>query len=133
MTVELHWLTLTVLMTALFWVPIFLDRVVVRGLWPAIQGTTPEVNLPHSIWAQRAMRAHANAIENLAVFVPLVLVANLLHVSNEVTRMAVVVYFFARLLHFVVYTVGVPLGRTPMFTVGWAAQMALVGAILGWF
>jgi hypothetical protein len=42
MTVELHWLTLTVLMTAFLWVPYFLDRVATRGPWPAFQGTTPE-------------------------------------------------------------------------------------------
>jgi hypothetical protein len=39
MTTELYWLTLTVLMTALFWVPYFLDRVAVRGMWSTISGT----------------------------------------------------------------------------------------------
>jgi len=133
MTVELHWLTLTVLLTALLWVPHFLDRVLVRGLWGAIQGTTPEVGQPHSPWAQRALRAHQNATENLAVFAPLVLIAHLLHISTEVTRAAVLVYFFARIFHFIVYSAGVPLGRTLTFTIGWGAQVAMVGAILGWF
>jgi len=133
MSVELHWLILTVLMTALFWVPIVLDRMVVRGLWSTIQGTTAEVNLPHSAWAQRARRAHDNAIENLALFAPAVLALHLLHISTEATRMAVVAYFFARLVHFVVYSIGVPLGRTLAFTVGWIAQMGLIGALLGWF
>jgi hypothetical protein len=31
MTTELYWMTLTVFMTALFWVPYVLDRYVVRG------------------------------------------------------------------------------------------------------
>jgi uncharacterized MAPEG superfamily protein len=75
MTVELHWLTLTVLMTAFLWVPYFLDRVATRGPWPAFQGTTPEHGQEQSAWALRAIRAHQNAVENLAIFVPAVLVA----------------------------------------------------------
>ena len=133
MTVELHWLTLTVLLTALLWVPYFLDRIATRGLWGAIEGTTPETGAQQSPWALRAMKAHDNAAVNLAIFAPLVLVAQLLHLSTEVTRAAVVVYFFARILHYIVYLGGVPLGRTLTFTVGWGAQIAMVGAILGWW
>jgi uncharacterized MAPEG superfamily protein len=131
MTVELHWLVLTVLMTALLWVPYFLDRVVTRGLWPAMQGTTPETGERQSPWALRAMKAHENAVANLALFVPAVLVAHLLHLSTSLTQTAVQVYFFARLLHYFVYAAGVPLGRTLTFTAGWAALMAIVLSILG--
>ena len=106
MTTELYWMTLTVFMTALFWVPYVLDRYVVRGFWPALAGTQPEGNGPQSVWAQRAIRAHENAAENLAIFVPAVLTAAFLHISTPATRMAVVVYFFARLAHFIVYTFG---------------------------
>ncbi|MBI3504937.1 MAG: MAPEG family protein [Proteobacteria bacterium] len=132
MTKELYWLTLTVLMTALFWVPYILDRIVVRGLWPAISDTKPEGSGPHSLWAQRAIRAHLNAVENLAIFVPAVLVAHVLNVSTPATQTAVVVYFFARLVHFAVYTAGVAVVRTLAFTVGWIAQIAILASILGW-
>ena len=132
MTVELYWMTLTVFMTALFWLPYLIDRIAVRGLWPAISGTLPESGGPHSLWAQRAIRAHQNAVENLAIFVPLVLTAHLLTISTPATRMAAVVYFAARLVHFVVYTAGVPLGRTLAFTVGWGAQMVILASVLHW-
>lgn len=132
MTTELYWLTLTVLMTALFWVPYFLDRVAVRGIWAAISGTQPENGGPHSLWAQRAIRAHQNAVENLAIFVPAVLTAHALDITTPTTRMGVVVYFFARLLHFCGYTAGVPLARTLTFTVGWGAQIAIIASILHW-
>jgi hypothetical protein len=56
MTTELYWMTLTVFMTALFWVPYVLDRYIVRGFWPALAGTQPEGNGPQSVWAQRARR-----------------------------------------------------------------------------
>ena len=132
MTTELYWMTLAVLMTALFWVPYVLDRYIVRGFWPALAGTEPEGNGPQSVWAQRAIRAHQNAVENLAIFVPAVLTAAFLHISTPATRMAVVAYFFARLAHFIVYTSGIPVMRTLMFTVGWAAQLIILFSILGW-
>ncbi|WP_375143967.1 hypothetical protein [Bradyrhizobium sp. Ash2021] len=36
----------------------------------------------------------------------------MLGISNAATKAAVVVYFFARLLHFVVYPAGLPAART---------------------
>lgn len=132
MTIELYWLTLTVLMTALFWVPYILDRLAVRGVWPALSDTKPEGGGPHSLWAQRAIKAHQNAVENLAIFVPAVLVAHLLNISTPATKTAVVTYFFARLLHFFVYLAGVPLVRTLAFTVGWGAQIVILASILHW-
>lgn len=132
MTTELYWLTLTVLMTALFWLPYVLDRIVVRGLWPTLAESLPEGGGRHSDWAKRAIKAHANAIENLAIFVPAVLVAHVLNISTPTTRLAVVLDFFARLLHFIVYTAGVPVVRTLAFTAGWVAQIMLLLSILRW-
>ena len=68
MTTELYWLTLTLLMTALFWLPYIGDRLSVRGFVPALTDTRPESGGPHSLWAQRAIRAHQNAVENLGDF-----------------------------------------------------------------
>ena len=132
MTTELYWLTLTVLITALFWVPYILNRIGVRGVWTAISGTTPEAIDDQSLWAQRAVKAHQNAIENLAIIVPAVLIAHVASISTLVTQTAIVVYFFARLVHFLVYTAGIPVIRTLAFATGWAAQMAFILTILGW-
>jgi uncharacterized MAPEG superfamily protein len=130
-TTELYWLTLTALMTALFWMPYVLNRVAVSGLGGTLAGTTPG-NEGHSAWANRAIKAHYNAIENLAVFAPIVLTAHVLGISNAATRAAVIVYFFARLAHFVVYSAGIPAARTLTFTAGWLAQIAIVASILRW-
>jgi len=132
MTTELYWLTLTVLMTALFWVPYILDRLVVRGVWPALSDTQPEDGGPHSLWARRAIKAHENAVENLAIFVPAVLTAHALGISTPLTQGAAIVYFLARLVHFIVYAAGVPVARTLAFAVGWGAQIAIIASILGW-
>jgi Predicted membrane protein len=84
------------------------------------------------VWAKRAIRAHQNAIENLMIFAPAVLIAHELNISTPVTRAAAAAYFAARLLHFIVYTAGVPLMRTLTFTVGWIAQLCILASILGW-
>jgi len=130
-TTELYWLTLTALMTALFWVPYVLNRVAMFGLGGTLAGGSPESG-GHSAWAQRAIKAHTNAIENLAIFAPIVLTAHVLGISNGATKTAVVVYFFARLAHFVVYSAGIPAARTLTFTAGWLAQIAIIAAILRW-
>ena len=75
------------------------------------------------------IRAHENAVENLIVFVPLVLIAHELNISTRVTAAACAIFFWARLVHVIVYTMGIPVARTLAFTVGWLAQAALVLAI----
>jgi len=132
MTTELYWLTLTVLMTSLFWLIYLLDRLAVRGLWATIADSKPETGEKHSLWAQRAISAHANAVENLAIFVPAVLVAHALSISTPATRAAAVAYFIARLVHFVVYALGLPVLRTLAFTAGWIAVVVILASVLRW-
>jgi uncharacterized MAPEG superfamily protein len=103
----------------------------VSGLRGALAGSAPEGSA-HSPWAQRAIKAHYNAVENLAIFAPAVLVAHLLSISTPATKAAVVVYFFARLLHFVVYSAGIPAARTLTFTAGWLAQIVILASVLRW-
>jgi uncharacterized MAPEG superfamily protein len=127
---ELKWLTLTVILTGILWIPYILDRILVRGLMGAM--TNPSRNdKPQSPWAQRLYFAHTNAVENLAIFAPLVLILDALNHSTQSTMLACAVYFWARLVHAVVYTMGVPVLRTLAFAVGFAAQVALVVAVFG--
>lgn len=130
MSRELFWLTLTVAMTGLFWLPYILDRIRLRGLHGAMDNPTP-ADPPHSPWAERMIAAHWNAVENLAVFAPLVLIADALDVSSRVTAAACITYFWARLAHYVVYTLGIPVARTLAFALGFLAQATLVLAIFG--
>lgn len=128
MTPQLYWLTLTTAMTGLFWVPYILDRIAVRGLMGAMANPRPD-DAPQSAWAERQRRAHANAVENLVVFATLVLTAQTLGIATPVTAAAAQVYFWARLVHFAVYTFGLPVLRTLSFAVGFFAQAVLVLAI----
>jgi uncharacterized MAPEG superfamily protein len=84
---------------------------------------------PQSEWANRMMFAHDNAVENLVIFAPLVLILNAIDYSSRWTVLACAVYFWSRLAHLIVYTAGVPVLRTVTWTVGFFAQAVLALAI----
>jgi uncharacterized MAPEG superfamily protein len=130
MTPELFWLTLTVILTGLLWVPYILNRSMVRGLTGAMANPSRDAK-PHAPWATRLMFAHDNAVENLAIFAPLVLILAQIDYSTKWTVLACAVYFWARVAHIIVYTLGLPVFRTLAFTVGFLAQAVLVLAIFG--
>lgn len=126
---EMYWLLLTLILSATMWVPYILNRMKEQGILFALwdpQGET-QARAP---WANRMMRAHENAVENLVIFAPLVLALQWLHISTTATVAACIVYFFARLVHFVVFTFGVPVLRVVTFLIGFGAQMTLAVNLL---
>ena len=129
MTTELYWLVLTAMMTALLFVPYILNRMKEHGIWPAVWNPQPDTR-PKAQWAERLMRAHANAVENLVVFAPLVLVLQVTGMNTTTTASACMVYFVARLAHVILYTFAVPLLRTMAFIVGFGCQMVLALTLL---
>jgi uncharacterized MAPEG superfamily protein len=130
MTRELFWLTLTVGLTGLLWVPYMIDRMLVRGIWGAMANPSRD-DKPQSLWAQRLYFGHTNAVDNIAVFAPLVLILNAMDYSSKWTVMACAVYFWARLAHAVVYALGITVARTVAFLVGFIAQIVLFLAVFG--
>jgi len=127
-TTELSYLTWTTIIIALMWMPYVLNLIAVRGLVAAV--SYPVDPKPLAPWAARMKQAHANAIENLVVFATLVLVAHIAGVNNEVTAIACAVYFWARVVHFVVLGFGIPWIRTLSFVTGFGCQLALAWQIL---
>src|ERR1041385_4094406 len=115
MSSELKWLTLTVVLTGLMWIPYILDRIMVRGLMGAMANPSRK-DKRQSPWAERLYFAHTNAVENLMIFAPLVLILDTLGISTSTTAVACAVYFWARLAHAIVYTMGLPVFRTLAFT-----------------
>lgn len=128
MSKELFWLTMTCILTGLLWVPYMLDRIKVRGLMGTMANPSAK-DTPQSPWAQRLYFAHTNAVDNLVVFAPLVLILDTLGRSTNATVIACAVYFWARLAHAIVYAFGLPVFRTLAFLVGFVAQAVLVVAI----
>ena len=64
-------------------------------------------------------------------FASLVLILDALGRSTPATVAACAVYFWARLVHAVVYALGIPVARTLAFAVGFVAQVTLALAIFG--
>ena len=128
MKTELLYLTLVTVFTALLWVPYILDRIAVRGILDAVG--YPDNPRPQSPWAQRLIKAHANAVENLVIFATLVLCAAALGISGSTIATAAAVYFWARLVHALAYTLAVPWVRTLAFAAGFFAQLTVAFLIL---
>ncbi len=129
MNTEIYWLTLTIILTSVLWVPYIIDRILEHKLIPALRNPNRDAR-PKSAWANRLMYAHENAVENMVLFAPLVLAVLFLGLTNETTMMASMVYFYTRLAHVIFYTFGVPYLRTFAFFIGFLAQMALAITIL---
>jgi uncharacterized MAPEG superfamily protein len=128
MKTEILYLVYVTAFTSLFWVPYVLNRIVKRGLIETV--SYPENPKPLSPWAQRLLKAHANAIENLVVFATLVLAAAVLSVSNAVVANACIAYFWARVVHALAYTFAIPWIRTLAFLAGFGAQVAIALQLL---
>ena len=126
---ELFWAVLVALMTSVMWAPHILQRIIEMKPYEAFRD--PRHDRPTAApWAQRAIRAHSNAIENFAVFGFLVLALSMLHRETALTALAAQIYFWARLAHYFVYLFALPWLRTPIYLVGWAAQTVIGLALL---
>src|SRR5258708_12263711 len=112
MTRELFWLTLTVIFTGLLWIPYIINRCQVRGLSGAMANPSRNAK-PHAEWATRLMFAHDNAVENLIIFAPLVLILPDIDYSTKWTVSASPFYFCSRVAHLIVYTPELPVFRPP--------------------
>lgn len=131
MTPELFWLVLTAAMTGVLWVPYIVNRVMELGPPPMTWHPAPDPP-PKARWAARAVRAHVNAVENLAVFAPLALAVHVTASGTPVTAAACMIYFFTRAAHYLIGILGMPIPfRTAAFFIGFVAQMVLAATLIG--
>ena len=120
-TPEITWLLYTLGFTSVLWFPYILQLIIQLGVVKAVwdpQGTHPH----NAEWALRAKRAHYNAVENLAVFAPLVILTIVFKLQSDSTAVACMVYFFARVSHYLIYIFAIPVLRTLVFLLGFACQ-----------
>jgi uncharacterized MAPEG superfamily protein len=75
-------------------------------------------------WAGRARRAHFNMIENMVLFAPLIIIADIAGRDNGMTELGAELFFWARLAYAVIYVAGIPYLRT----LAWA--VSAVGLVL---
>lgn len=77
-------------------------------------------------WTARAVRAHANLIENLGPFAILVLTAQISGKTNAWTALGAQLFLWARVAHVAVYTGGWIGVRTAVFFVGTAGELLIL-------
>lgn len=137
MTDALYWLVLTALVTAFMGFPYVMERISRVGLAAlgySADGTAGGFEQPGetpAAWAQRAYKAHRNAIESLAILAALVLTAHITNTSGDgIVATATMTYFFARLVHYVVYALGIPVVRTLAFFVAWGSLVTIAYVLL---
>ena len=130
LSTELRWVIATILMTSMLWIPYILNRMFEQGILNAIwdpQGYTETKR----DWARRMMQAHENAVENLVIFAPLVVLVEVTGLNSEITASACILYFFTRMLHYLAFTFAVPIVRVVTFLVGFGVQVTLALTLLG--
>jgi len=130
------YLGLSGMLTVLLWTPYILSRAITWGI-PTFLNNYPE-GFPRTqpevpLWAQRSQRAHLNMVETLPAFAAVVLAAG--QIAPESAYQTITtwaqIFFFARVGHALVYTLGIPYLRTPVYLVSWAAILVIGSSILG--
>jgi uncharacterized MAPEG superfamily protein len=85
-----------------------------------------DTTLPVAPWVERAVRAHQNLTENIALFAILVIVAHLAGKANEAVAMGATTFFFARVAHILFYTAGLIYWRTLAYFAGVAGEVIIL-------
>jgi len=84
-------------------------------------------------WGGRAVRAHANLADNLAIYAAVIGIAHVTGATDATTLVAGTVLLAARLLHAMVYIAGIPYLRTAVFSVAQLAMLVYVWRIIAHF
>jgi uncharacterized MAPEG superfamily protein len=123
MTTELTYLFLSALLLSVAWIPHVVGQVMTQGLLTQDDYSNLREQSDFSAWVRRANRAHINLVEQFGAFAAFVLIAHVLGVSTPAMALASAIFFWARVLHFAVFLVGVRIlmARTIIFTVAWLA------------
>lgn len=126
MSLEIYWLTLSIVLTALMVVPYAAYRTKkLGGLWQVFVRPLPGDNPFDDEWAHRAYRAHMNTFEAIALFAPLAIAVHVTGSGNEVTANASATFFWARLIYAPLYYFKVPILRTAIWMVALVATLVL--------
>lgn len=123
MSAELTMLVWSVILTFVLILVPATQSVLTNGL-KVMAGPRDAVPEP-SVINKRLRRLAANMIENMVLFAPLVLAAAAAGVSNQWTVLGCQLFLGGRLVHAIVYALGVPWIR-PVF---WAVAVAGMGMI----
>jgi uncharacterized MAPEG superfamily protein len=129
MTTELSYLAWSALLTSTLWIPYIVCQVLTNGFLNVGNYKDPTPR-PVPLWGQRANRAHINSVESFAPFAALILLIHVAGLGSEMTATWAAIYFYARLLHAIVYMAGIPYVRTLIFSASWIAIVGLFWEVI---
>jgi uncharacterized MAPEG superfamily protein len=129
MTTDLWMLVATSLLGAILPLIYATGRFAVPGglVWAFGNRETTLVVAP---WVGRAVRAHDNLTENIALFAILVICAHLAGKVNGAVVLGATLFFWARVAHIILYTAGLIYLRTAAFFVGVAGEVIILLQLL---
>jgi len=129
MTIEL---TMLAYATALLVVLVLIQATVgvqSKGLVP-LAGHRDDVG-PATGFHARMLRVVDNHREGLTMFAPVILIAALANLNNSYTALGAQLFFWSRLVHAILYIVGVPMIRPLAWAVGVAGTVLVLLADVG--
>lgn len=131
MTTAYEFLALSGILTVLLWTPYIVARLFVWGL-PTFLSNYPEgfpAKAPEQpLWAERAQRTHLNMVETMPGLIAVVVAAGALVTApaEQATIGSLVqAFFYIRIVHAIVYILGLPFLRTPVYLASWACVLAI--------
>lgn len=129
MTPDLQYLAYTAILTASLWIPYVIAQVMTNGPLEPKNYLDP-TQRPLPPWGKRADRAYLNAVEGFAPFAALVIIAQVAGKANAMTAFWSMSFFWLRLIHAVIYLLGVPYIRTAVFVLGWIAVAGIFWQVI---
>lgn len=115
----LHWLIVMVAASA---------KILINGVpWAAGNRHEPGKTLPD--WVDRTDRLTANMLENLPLFIILVLAAHVSGTADGTTALGAMIFVAARAVHALVFMAGIPYARTLAWCVSVGGLLVIAYAI----
>jgi len=124
MTTDLRYLAYTAILTAALWIPYIVAQVTTNGSLKPANYLDP-AQRPIPLWGKRADRAYLNAVECFAPFAALVIIAQIAGKADAMTAFWAACFFWLRLVHAVVFLLGIPYIRTVVFTLAFVAVVGI--------
>jgi uncharacterized MAPEG superfamily protein len=119
MSVDIQMLIASAVLCVLLALPYTMGHILTRGLF-VVAGNREDFPAGKG-WIGRANRAHINMVENLVPFAALILAAQATNQADAWTALGAQVFFYCRVVHAVVYIIGVP----------WLRTLAWFGGVVG--
>ena len=129
MSTDLKYLAFTAMLTAALWIPYVVCQVMTNGNLTPANYVDPAPR-PVPLWGKRADRTYLNAVETLAPFAALVIVAHLAGKANAMTAFWAVSFFWLRVVHAVAYWFAIPYVRTLAFTLGFVSVVGMFWEVI---